>query len=88
MQHSLRAQFRSDVRGLGHGGLPNTPRRGVPRAPRSLPTEVAEMVVQHAPLAYERVVGACSSINCGDMLYRRCAVVHDPIAERRRDCER
>lgn len=62
------------MRGLGRGGLANRRRRTGPHTPRSLPTEVAETIVQHAPLAYERVVGACSSMNCGDMLYRRCAV--------------
>lgn len=29
-------------------------------------------LAQHLPLAYERVVYPCSSVNCGDMLYRRC----------------
>lgn len=30
-------------------------------------------LVQHMPLAFERVVYACSSQNCGDQIYRRCA---------------
>eukprot|EP00892_Ulva_mutabilis_P010152 jgi/Ulvmu1/7509/UM037_0053.1 len=71
MQYSSCQQLRSDVRGLGHCGLSNRPhRRSGPLTPRSLPTDIAEAVVQHAPLAYERVVGACSSMNCGDILHR------------------
>lgn len=30
-------------------------------------------LVHHAPLAYERVVYPCSTMNCGDAVYRRCA---------------
>lgn len=30
-------------------------------------------IVDHLPLAYERVTLPCSSMNCGDVIYRRCA---------------
>lgn len=30
-------------------------------------------IVDHMPLAYERVTLPCSSMNCGDVIYRRCA---------------
>jgi hypothetical protein len=32
-------------------------------------------VANHTPLALERVVFPCQSMNCGDALYRRCASV-------------
>lgn len=33
-------------------------------------------VADHLSLAYERVTLPCSSMNCGDVIYRRCALCH------------
>jgi hypothetical protein len=36
---------------------------------------VAGSIIHHAPLAYEPVAAPCSLMNCGDAIYRRCAVL-------------
>lgn len=64
---------------LSPPGAPRRPRgRVAARAfvPDGSLLDALHALGQHAPLAYERVVYPCSSMNCGDAIYRRCVLLN------------